>query len=109
MIIDISNSKFRQMFSNEQLYLPISWEGNDFVSTLEKLYHTYQCQLEKHIDNDENILYENVKACCAIIIKAVKAYLDGFPSESFICSCNSLHIKWNNTLLLRVNHGSDRR
>lgn len=87
MIIDISNSKFRKIFSDEQLYLPIRWEGNNFVSTLEKLYHTYQYQLEKHIDDDEYILYENVKACCAIIIKAVKAYLDGFPSESF------MHIK----------------
>lgn len=84
MIINISNSKFRQIFNDEQLYLPIRWDGSDFISTLNTLYHTYQNQVEKHINNDEHIIYEEVKRCCSIIIKAVKVYLDGFPSEAFM-------------------------
>ncbi len=84
MIINISSTKFKQIFYDEQLYLPIRWDGKDFISTLESLYHTYQYHISKIIDSDDNIVYEKVKGCCAQIIKAVKAYLDGFPSNAFM-------------------------
>ena len=84
MIINISSVEFQQIFDDERLYLPIRWNGNDFISTLDALYHTYQYQIEKSINGGHNNICKNVEECCSIIIKAVKAYLNGFPSDAFI-------------------------
>ena len=47
MIIDISNSQFKQIFDDERLYLPIRWTGDDFASVLEELYHVYLKRIYK--------------------------------------------------------------
>lgn len=61
MIINISSSKFKQIFDDEQLFLPIRWDGEDFISTLEALYHDYQNQIEKFIDSGS---FAN-RECCS--------------------------------------------
>ena len=34
MIFNISDDEFKEIFSNEKLYLPIRWDNKDFVGTL---------------------------------------------------------------------------
>lgn len=84
MIFDISDQNFKKMFKNNQLYLPIRWDGYNFVSTLEQLYHLYQICIYEVIQKDSvNIDIERIKSCCSLIIKSVKYYLNGFPSRAY--------------------------
>lgn len=83
MIIDISNSQFKQIFDDERLYLPIRWAGDDFASVLEKLYHVYQKRIDKLHKKDANIGIERIKTCCSLIVKTVQSYLNGFPADAF--------------------------
>lgn len=67
MIFDIS-SDFQKIFDNEQLYLPIRWDGNDFIATLDKLYHLYQSRINETINNNETIIYyERIKTVCSLL------------------------------------------
>ena len=55
MILDISDSAFQQIFSDQRLYLPIQWDGTDFAGTLEKLFSIY-------INNiDHNLIVKEYK------------------------------------------------
>lgn len=92
MIIDISSSNFQRIFDNEHLYLPIRWNGSDFISTLDELYHLYQCRINEAIKKDEaRIDDERIKTVCSLIIKSVKAYVNGFPSEAFSIFCRLMN------------------
>lgn len=84
MIFDISSSDFKKIFDNEQLYLPIRWDGNDFISTIDKLYHLYQIRINEAIKNGEaKIEHKRIRTVCALLINSVEAYLNGFPSDAF--------------------------
>lgn len=84
MIFDISDQNFKMIFKNDQLYLPIRWNGYEFFSTLEQLYHLYQNRIYEVIQKDgANIDIERIKCCCSLILKAVKLYLNGFPSRAY--------------------------
>lgn len=90
MIIDISNECFKRIFDDKTFHLPIRWNGIDFISTLEYLFNQYINRLELFLDKakydpskaDECI--NIIKYVTGLLKKAVKHYLDGFPSRSYI-------------------------
>ena len=80
MILDISDSTFKRIFSDESFFLPIRWDGRDFPSTLDKLFCDYRKQV------CDALPYADIKQLrndCNLIIKAVKYYLNGFPSKAY--------------------------
>ena len=89
MILDIADSTFQKIVSDEKLYLPIRWDGSDFSSTLNSLFNHYINSLEKlSLDNtidgeDINENVEQIKNVCGLIIKSVNHYLNGFPSKAY--------------------------
>ena len=101
MILKISSPEFQKIFENEQLYLPIRWNGNDFISTLDELYHLYQYRINEGIkEENAEIDHERIKIVCSLIIKSVKAYLNGFPSEAFSIFCRLMNRLTNHPLKL---------
>ena len=42
MIIDISNLEFKNLWEDEKLFLPIRWDGYDFLQTLNGLFDYYR-------------------------------------------------------------------
>lgn len=90
MILDISDATFKSILKDENLYLPIRWDGNDFSSTLNSLFNHYINQLEM-VSSEKGVFgktvcvnVENIKKVCGLIIKTVNDYLNGFPSKSYI-------------------------
>ncbi|MEE0675218.1 MAG: hypothetical protein UCN61_05085 [Ruminococcus sp.] len=76
MIIKISSNKFKNIFKNEKLHLPIRWDGDDFIKTLETLYSDY-------LDSCPDDVAQEVKKCCSLIIESVRYYLNGFPAKAY--------------------------
>lgn len=88
MIIDISDNSFRRILDNENLFLPIRWDGSDFSSALDHLFMDYIKQIElteceKSRFNSISIDIDNIKRVCGLIVKAVNHYLNGFPSKAY--------------------------
>lgn len=101
MILDISSLDFKKIFDNEQLYLPIRWDGNDFISTIDKLYHLYQSRINEAIKNDDvKIDNERIKTVCSLLIKSIEAYLNGFPSDAFSIFCRLMNTLMHHPLKL---------
>lgn len=46
MIIDISNLEFKNLWEDEKLFLPIRWDGYDFLQTLNGLFDYYIKKLD---------------------------------------------------------------
>ncbi len=76
MIIKISSNKFKNIFKNEKLHLPIRWDGDDFIKTLETLYSDY-------LDSCPDDVAQEVEKCCSLIIESVRYYLNGFPAKAY--------------------------
>ena len=101
MIIDISNSQFKQIFNDKNLYLPIRWDGNDFTSTLEEHFHQYICHIDELTRIEQKSFgNERVKTCCSHIINSVKSYLNGFPADAFRSFQRLMSILMENPLQL---------
>lgn len=91
MIIDISDEKFRNIFQDQSLHLPIRWDGVDFYDYIEKLLNKYCKFVENEIKvfkgdpkKEENKKAINrIKRICSLIKKAVNHYLNGFPSKAY--------------------------
>lgn len=92
MILDISDKEFKDIFGNEEFYLPIRWDGIDFSDTLHKLFNDYLHRLEitkKHSyePRNQNIHieanYQSIKQVCGLLSRTVSHYLNGFPSKAF--------------------------
>lgn len=101
MIFDIS--KFNSVFSNEQFFLPIRWDGKDFQKYLENLYADYfnvlcslsqrdECKPIKETSNDSFCNdYSSGMHCdcnkihniCNKLLKVVNEYLHGFPATAY--------------------------
>lgn len=85
----MSDSTFRKIFQDESFYLPIRWSGEDFYCCVEKLLNKYCEKLESECaasNKDQNhFIFEDlyIKRICNLIKKAVKHYLDGFPSKAY--------------------------
>lgn len=90
MILDISDSAFKKIFDEENLFLPIRWDGTDFAITLRKLFNYYVKRVELMIIDEERSKYnwrclENIEMVCSSILKAVNHYFNGFPSKAYNC------------------------
>ena len=89
MILDISNSLFKNILDDRELFLPIRWDGTDFSDTLEKLFHYYIKRVEiycaeKYPDNcDYANMITNIKRISGLIIQSINHYLNGFPSKAY--------------------------
>lgn len=91
MILDISDAEFKNILNDEQLFLPIRWDGVSFSDTLEKLFNRYIKRLETFSVHNEQgyscskirIDIEKIKQITGLLIKTITHYLDGFPSKSF--------------------------
>lgn len=96
MILDISNEAFKRILNDEQLFLPIQWDGEDFYSTLKSLFDHYIKQLktlsnisttsgnskDNHSDNI-SLNLNNVKKLCDYITQTINYYLNGFPVMAY--------------------------
>ena len=87
MIVDISDYDFRSIMKDESLYLPIRWNGSDFSTILEDLFHYYIHKLEI-LDNTKkcpsiHMDVGRIKEVCRLLIKSVNHYLNGFPSKAY--------------------------
>lgn len=90
MILDISDAEFKNILNDEQLFLPIRWDGVSFSDTLEKLFNRYIKRLETLSVHNEGyscskirIDIEKIKQTTGLLIKTITHYLDGFPAKSF--------------------------
>lgn len=84
MIIDISDSEFKNILSDEKLYLPIRWSGNNFPDTLHTLFDYYADRINSLLNKKDLYLpclyadTDEINTVCAFIVEAVRHYLDGF-------------------------------
>lgn len=89
MILDISDSAYKNILNDEQLFLPIRWDGDSFPETIECLFNRYTRRLETAIDNgppyrnDVNAYLKEVKKIIELLIKTTNHYLNGFPAKAF--------------------------
>lgn len=89
MILDISDHEFLHILEDETLYLPIRWDGRDFVQTLEKQFRYYLNRVEREanqkglVPGSSRIHFDNVKQVCGLLVKAVEHHLNGFPSRAY--------------------------
>lgn len=91
MILDISDSKFRKIFQDKSLYLPIRWDGVDYYDYIDKLLYKYCKFVENEIKvpkgdpkKEENKQVINrIKRICKLIKESVAHYLNGFPSKAY--------------------------
>lgn len=88
MILDISDSEFRKLFDDKELFLPQVWDGSDFYKALKALFDHYLERVndffEQHIGQTEYEKYHaTIRNACDSIHASVKAYLDGFPARAF--------------------------
>lgn len=86
MITIFSNIGFQKVFSSEKFNLPIRWNNKDFVETLEELFRDYEKSVLKKVDIGDYQKNE-INSVCRLIIKVVKTYLAGFPSDAFNIFC----------------------
>ena len=96
MILGISDTNFKKILNDEQLFLPIQWDGIDVYSTLKSLFDNYIKQLktlsnisttsENSKDNHSNDILlnlNNVKKLCNYITQTINYYLNGFPVMAY--------------------------
>ena len=94
MILDISNSEFKNLFEDKKLFLPIRWDGYDFLHTLNGLFDYYIKKLDLLPDDGHDIRVDTkvVKRACGLLSKAVSHYLNGFPSKAYSSFERSMNI-----------------
>ena len=94
MILDISNSEFKKLFEDKKLFLPIRWDGYDFLHTLNGLFDYYIKKLDLLPDDGHDIRVDTkvVKRACGLLSKAVGHYLNGFPSKAYSSFERSMNI-----------------
>ena len=87
MIINLSNKIFREIFKDEQFFLPIRWNGVNYVETIEDLYEKYLTKLNKYVasvkPNEHIVDIKTIKSSCGLITNSIKEYLNGFPSKAY--------------------------
>lgn len=88
MIADISNHQFKKIMSNNRFFLPIRWDGDDFVQTLKILYKDYLQVIAQELKDPEeqeliNKDIASINTICKKIVGSAKQYLNGFPAQAF--------------------------
>ena len=94
MIIDISNLEFKNLWEYEKLFLPIRWDGYDFLQTLNGLFDYYIKKLDLLPNNGYDVRVDSkvVKRACGYLSKAVAHYLNGFPSKAYSSFKSAMNI-----------------
>lgn len=94
MIIDISNLEFKNLWEDEKLFLPIRWDGYDFLQTLNGLFDYYIKKLDLLPNNGYDVRVDSkvVKRACGYLSKAVAHYLNGFPSKAYSSFKSAMNI-----------------
>lgn len=104
MIIDISDSTFKSILNDENLFLPIRWDCSNFSYTLGDLFNYYIKKLETLIPDSANDLncaksyIRDIKKTCGLINKAVEHYLNGFPSKAYSAFKRTMTLLMDNPL-----------
>lgn len=120
MILNISDADFKRIMNDEQLFLPIQWDGYDFYSTLESLFNHYINQLtalsnisttsenskDNHSDNI-SLNLNNAKKLCDYLKQSVKYYLNGFPAKAYTEFENVMRILEESPLKLYQKNASE--
>ena len=89
MILDISDSAYRNILNDEQLFLPIRWNGDSFPETLDSLFSRYIRRLEEVFangpsnHNNAHTYVKEIKRITGLLIKTTNHYLNGFPAKAF--------------------------
>ena len=109
MVYDVFDSAFKNVFNDKELFLPIRWDGMDFLNTLNNLYEHYiqlinQNQMINSCNNNAEFI-ETIRTITNGIIRAVKYYLNGLPSSAYMSfrslmknlSCNPLKVYQKST------------
>ena len=93
MIFDMSNSEFENFFKDEKLFLPICWDGYDFLCTLKNLFDYYIKKFDHLLNNGYiHVNIEEVEKACSLLSEAVGHYLNGFPSKAYSVFKESMSI-----------------
>lgn len=94
MIFDISDTAFKKILNDNRLFLPIRWDGSDFVSTLDNLFNYYIEQIEVYADGHGDIHADinEIKHVCRLLKKAVTNYLNGFPAKAYRTLGNAMEV-----------------
>lgn len=82
MILDISDSDFKGIMNDEELFLPKRWDNSDFYVALRKLFHHYALQLRTYLTEDD-IKRLGINNMMDGLAETVKHYLNGFPAEAY--------------------------
>ena len=88
MIVDISDRQFKRIISKNKFFLPIRWDGDDFVHTLNRLYDDYLTSINRELkDAEEQELIDqdiaSIHTVCQRIVESAEEYLNGFPAQAF--------------------------
>ena len=98
MILDISDATFKNVLNDKELYLPIRWNGSNFVATLDNLFNHYIKQIEL-LHSERGNLYNPIQAnvkdmlhtphLCSIVVKHC-LNRTGHRARSTTCTMNFL-------------------
>lgn len=106
MIIDISDASFKQILNDDRLFLPIRWDGADFLSTLNGLFDYYINRIEvlskgskgSYNQNHFKVNTTDIKSLCGSLNKVMIHYLNGFPSNAYISFKKVMNLLMDNPL-----------
>ena len=109
MILDISDASFRKILDDNQLYLPIRWTGDDFLTTTERLFHRYINRLKSVKDEDDraylriSVNLDKIEYVTAMLAETIRHYLNGFPAKSYNTFEQAMGVLVQNPFLLYDN------
>jgi hypothetical protein len=96
MIIHINEPQFYEIFKNQDLKLPVRWDGKDFEESVENLFKQYKSSLKNNNVLDEDI--SEVNKICDSISNCIKAYHNGFPNRAYNIFKNIMKKLYNDPL-----------
>lgn len=92
MIVCLAEREFLDLMKNEQLHLPLRWDGKNFETALSELLDAYISELrsyyELHQNRDGyshiNVDIPEIASICGEIKSCIQEYHNGFPARAFI-------------------------
>ena len=83
---DFNIEDFKHIFSSEHFVLPVRWDGINYAATLKEIYDCYNTAIFNCSLMNKSIydLRPYIQEICDTILRTLKAYLNGKPSEAFL-------------------------
>ena len=78
---NIPDDEFKRIFDDKQLFLPMRWDGNDFLKTVERLLDYYKSKFENKSNCRE--LFNDIERICNGLEMTLQEYLKGFPAKAY--------------------------